>query len=82
MLPFILMTSSTSCAAGASVPAAHSSLCVSSVMMHHDNNCARQTVTQDVEIWSISLSLMALITHASVQVPITSGTLLPNADPS
>ena len=41
-------------------------------MTCHDNNCARQTVTQGVEILSISLSLMTLITHASVQVPITS----------
>ena len=51
-------------------------------MTRRDNNCARQTVTQDVEIWSISLSLMTLITQARVQVPITSRTLLPNADSS
>ena len=51
-------------------------------MTHRDNNCTRWTVAQGVEIWSISLSLMTLITHANVQVPITSRTLLPNADPS
>ena len=47
-----------------------------------DSNCARQTVTHGVEILSISLSLMTLITRAKVHIPITSGTLLPNADSS
>ena len=31
--------------------------------MRHDSNCARRTVTQSVEIQSISLSLMTLITR-------------------
>ena len=69
----------TSFSSDVSVPSAPSS-CVSPVMMHHDNNCARQTVAQGVEIQSISLSLMTLITHTRVQVPITIGTHLPKVD--
>ena len=53
-----------------------------SATTHHDNSCAKQTMAQGVEIWSNSLSLMTFITHPSMQVPITNGTLLLNADPS
>ena len=47
-----------------------------------DNSCARRTVDHSVEIWSISLSLITLMTRARVQVPMTIGTRLPKLDPS
>ena len=56
------------------------SSCISPVTMRHNNNCARWTVAQGVEIWSISLSLITLITRARVQVLITIGTHLPKVD--
>ena len=64
-----------------SVPSASSSG-VPSAMTRHNNNCARGTVAQGVEVQSISLSLITLITHARVQVPITIGTRLPKVDSS
>ena len=50
--------------------------------MHYDNSCDRQIVAHGVEIWSSSPSFMKFITHANMQVPITSGILFPNADSS
>ena len=75
----ILTTVSTAFSPGMSVPSTPSSG-VPPTTMRCDNNCARQTLTQGVEIWSISLSLITLITHARVQVPITTGTRLPKVD--
>ena len=71
---------STSLSAGAFVPLAP--YCVFSAMTHRDNNCERRTVAQGVEIQSISLSLITLITRVNVQVPMTIGTRLPKFDPS
>ena len=81
VLPLISTTVSTSFSLGALVPSAPFSG-FSSATTHHDNNCARWTVTQGVEILSISLSLITLITRARVQVPITIGTRLPKVESS
>ena len=63
-------------------PAPSPSEGIPSVTTHRDKSCARRTVNHSVEIRSISLSLITLMTRARVQVPITIGTHLPKLDPS
>ena len=81
MLFSISTTVSNSFSPGTSVPSAPFSG-VPSATRHCDSNWARRTVDQGVEIQSISLSLITLMTHAKVQVPITIGTCLPKVDSS
>ena len=80
LLP-ILTTVSTPFFLGVSAPPLPSEG-ISSTTTHRDNSCARCTVNHGVEIRSISLSLITLMTRARVQVPITIGTHLPKFDPS